>query len=290
MNQTKITIVLLLGLLGVIAINSAAYTVDERERAIVVRLGEVTRTDDTPGLKWKLPVVEDVHFFDSRILTLDAPPQRFLTKEKKSVVVDSFVKWRITDTLKYYLSMSGDEERARIRLETLVNSGLRDEFGKRLLHDVVSGDRAKIMEILTANMKETAREFGIDVIDVRLQRVDLPQEVSQSVYRRMEAERTRIAKELRAQGEEKAEKIKADAERQSSILKAEAYRDAERTRGQGDARATAIYAKAYKRNPEFYALYRSLNAYKESFKDKNDIMIIDPSSDFFKYMKKPRRK
>jgi membrane protease subunit HflC len=247
------------------------------------------RYEDAPGLHFKSPFLDDARYFDSRILTLDAEPQPFLTKEKKYVVVDSFVKWRIDDALKYYLTVGGQEVDARRRLEQVVNSGLRDEFGKRTVHDVVSTDRHKIMEILTANTDREARKFGIVVTDVRIQRVDLPDEVSQSVYQRMKAERSRIANELRAQGAEAAEKIRANSERQREVLLAEAYGKAERVRGEGDAKATALYAGAYGRAPEFFSLYRSLNAYKESFRKKEDIMIVDPSSDFFKYMKKPSR-
>ncbi len=285
MTQFKLVVLVAVVALVLVGLNSVFYTVDEREKAIVIQFGQVIRDDDEAGLHFKLPLVQDVRYFDSRILTLDAEPQRYLTKEKKSVVVDSFVKWRILDTLTYYLRVQGDEVRARARLQTLVNSGLRDEFGKRTLHEVVSGDRAKIMEILAVNTDKSAREFGITVVDVRLQRVDLPAEVSQSVYQRMEAERTRIAKELRAQGAEVAEKIEAEAERKRDIMVAEAYRDAERTRGEGDAKAASTYARAFKRNPEFYSLYRSLNAYQESFNKKEDIMIVDPSSEFFKYLK-----
>lgn len=287
MSQARIMAIIgLVVVLGITAL-SIFYTVDEREKAIVIRLGKVVRYDDKAGLHWKWPVAEEVRFFDSRIVTLDAAPQRYLTEEKKSLEVDSFVKWRINDTLKYYLTVGGDEARANTRLSQLVDDGLRSEFGKRPLKDVVSGDRREIMEILRVNTAKAASRFGIEVIDVRLQRVDLPHDVSESVYRRMEAERARIAKELRAQGAEAAEKIRADAERQRDILLAEAYRDAQRIRGEGDARATAIYARALKRNPEFYRLYRSLDAYKASFKDKNDVMVIDPSSEFFKYLKNP---
>ncbi len=289
MNQSKLFAVLGIVLLVAITVRSTFYMVDEREKVIVVRFGQVLRYDDTPGIHFKSPFLDDARYFDSRILTLDAEPQPFLTKEKKYVVVDSFVKWRIDDALKYYLTVGGQEVDARRRLEQVVNSGLRDEFGKRTVHDVVSTDRHKIMEILTANTDREARKFGIVVTDVRIQRVDLPDEVSQSVYQRMKAERSRIANELRAQGAEAAEKIRANSERQREVLLAEAYGKAERVRGEGDARATSLYAGAYGRAPEFFSLYRSLNAYKESFRKKEDIMIVDPSSDFFKYMKKPSR-
>jgi membrane protease subunit HflC len=289
MNQSKLFAVLGIVLLVAITVRSTFYMVDEREKVIVVRFGQVLRYDDAPGIHFKSPFLDDARYFDSRILTLDAEPQPFLTKEKKYVVVDSFVKWRIDDALKYYLTVGGQELDARRRLEQVVNSGLRDEFGKRTVHDVVSTDRHKIMEILTANTDREARKFGIVVTDVRIQRVDLPDEVSQSVYQRMKAERSRIANELRAQGAEAAEKIRANSERQREVLLAEAYGKAERVRGEGDAKATALYAGAYGRAPEFFSLYRSLNAYKESFRKKEDIMIVDPSSDFFKYMKKPSR-
>jgi len=287
MNQNKILMLVVGIFVAVLVIRSSLYTVSETEKAIVVQLGQVKRADDKPGLHFKIPVIQDVRYFDSRILTLDAEPQRYLTKEKKSVIVDSFVKWRIDDTLKFYLTVGGNEIQARALLQQWVNGGLRDQFGARALHDVVSGERQEIMDRVRESVDKAAREQGIKIVDVRLQRVDLPVEVSQSVYQRMEAERTRIAKDLRARGAEVAEKIKAEADRKSKILKAEAYRDAEQTRGQGDGKATSTYAGAYSRNPEFYRFYRSMNAYRESFKSKNDILIVDPSADFFKYLKKP---
>jgi membrane protease subunit HflC len=289
MNQTKLLAIAGVLLLVAIVANATFYTVDEREKAVVVRFGEVVRLDAKPGLHMKTPFLEDVRFYDSRILTLDAEPQPFLTKEKKSVLVDSYVKWRITDLLKFYVAVGGDEMKARERLAQVINSGLRDEFGKRTVHDVISGDRRKIMELLSVNADKEAGEYGIEVVDVRIQRVDLPNEVSQSVYRRMEAERARTAKELRAQGAETAEKIRAEADRKKEILLAEAYRDAERLRGEGDAQATAIYSRAFGANPEFYSFYRSLNAYKESFNSKDDVLVVDPSADFFKHFKKSGR-
>lgn len=289
MNQNKLMAVLGIVLLSLITAKSAVYTVDEREKVIIVRFGQVLRYDDGPGIHFKTPFLDEARYFDSRILTLDSDPQPFLTKEKKYVIVDSFVKWRIEDALKYYLTVGGQEADARRRLEQVVNSGLRDEFGKREVQKVISADRNKIMEILTEYTDREARKFGIVVADVRIQRVDLPDEVSQSVYQRMKAERSRIANELRAQGAEAAEKIRANAERQRQVLLAEAYGKAERVRGEGDARATALYGQAYGRAPEFYSLYRSFGAYKESFRSKEDILIVDPSSDFFRYMKKPTR-
>lgn len=289
MNQPKLVALVALVLISVLAVGSSVYTVDEREKVIVVRFGQVLRYDDEPGVHLKMPFTDSLRPFDSRILTLDAEPQPFLTKEKKYVLVDSYVKWRIQDALKYYLTVGGQESDAKRRLEQVVNSGLRDEFGKRTVKSVVSEERHKIMDILTAYADKEARKFGIEVLDVRLQRVDLPDEVSQSVYQRMRAERSRIANELRAQGAETAERIRAEAERKREVLLAEAYRQGERIRGEGDAKATSIYAGAAGKAPEFYSLYRSLNAYRESFKKKDDILIVDPSSDFFKYMKKPAR-
>jgi membrane protease subunit HflC len=289
MNQSKLIALVALVLVVLVVAGSAVYTVDEREKTIVVRFGQVLRYDDKSGVHFKTPFIDDVRYFDARILTLDAEPTPFLTKEKKYVLVDSFVKWRLLDALQFYLTVGGSESEAKRRLEQLVNSGLRDEFGKRTVKDVISSDRAKIMEILTTNADKEARKFGLEVVDVRLQRVDLPPEVSQSVFQRMKAERSRIANELRAQGAEAAEKIRADAERRREILLADAYRQAERLRGEGDARSTAIYAGAANTAPEFYSLYRSLSAYKESFKDKDDILVVDPSADFFKYLKKPTR-
>lgn len=288
MSQNKMLMVLGLAAILVISAMSVFYTVDEREKAIVVRLGKVIRYDDPPGLHWKWPVAEEVIFFDSRIITLDAPPQRYLTKEKKTLVVDSFVKWRIDDTLKYFLTVQGNEITANTRLQQLVNGGLRTEMGKRTLHEIVAGERSEIMINLRASANKAASEFGITVVDVRLKRVDLPEKVSESVYLRMEAERTRIAKEHRAKGAEEAEKIKADAERQREILLAVAYGEGERIRGDGDAKAASIYSKALKRNPEFYTFYRSITAYKKAFNSKQDVLILDPSSVFFKYLKDPR--
>lgn len=290
MSQGKFIAIIALLFIALVIVGSTVYSVDERQKAIVVRFGQILRYDDAPGLHIKTPFVDDVRYFDSRILTLDADPQPFLTREKKYVVVDSFVKWRIIDVRQYFLTtVGGQEAEARRRLEQLINSGLRDEFGKRTVQSVVSVERGKVMQVLTEYADREARRFGIQVIDVRLQRVDLPESISKSVYDRMTAERSRIANELRAQGAEIAEKIRADAERQREVLLANAYRQAEQTRGEGDGRATSIYADAYGRSPEFFSLYRSLNAYKESFKKKDDVLIVDPSSDFFKYMKKPAR-
>jgi modulator of FtsH protease HflC len=261
------------------------FIVDERQNAIVFRLGEVVRVVKQPGLDAKVPLLDNVRYFDTRILTIDTPePERFLTSEKKNVLVDLFVKWRITDVRTYYVSVGGDEARASTRLLQTINDSLRAEFGNRTVHEVVSGERDEIMELMRDRANEDAQKIGVQVLDVRMKRVDLPQEVSESVYRRMEAERKRVANELRSTGAAESEKIRADADRQREVILAQAYRDAQRMKGEGDAKATAIYARAYEPNPDFFAFYRSLEAYKQSFKNKSDVLVLDPSSEFFKYL------
>jgi len=274
-------------LVAVIVIASLTlFTVDQRQNAIVFRLGEPVNVIRQPGLYFKVPVLDNVRFFDTRILTMDSEePERFITSEKKNVLVDSFVKFRIVDVLQYYISVGGDEARAKIRLSQTVNDSLRAEFGKRTIHEVVSGERDKIMDLMRERADSDARKIGVEVLDVRLKRVDLPLEVSDAVYRRMEAERKRVANELRSLGFAEAEKIRADAERQREIIIAEAYRDAQRLKGEGDARSAAIYASAFQQNPEFFAFYRSMEAYRQSFRNRGDVMVLDPSSDFFKYLK-----
>ncbi|MGH8677223.1 MAG: protease modulator HflC [Burkholderiales bacterium] len=265
------------------------FTVDQRQQAIVFRLGEVVSIMTEPGLYAKIPLVDNVRLFDIRIHTVDGDePERFLTSEKKNVLVDSFVKWRILDVQQYYVSVGGDETRARIRLLQQVNDSLRAEFGKRTIHEVISGERDKIMELMREKVDDDARKIGVQVLDVRLKRVDLTQEVSVAVYRRMEAERKRVANELRSTGFAEAEKIRADADREREIIIAHAYRDAQRKKGDGDAKATAIYARAFDQDPEFFAFYRSLEAYRESFRNKGDLLILEPGSDFFKYLRSPR--
>src|SRR5512145_260904 len=238
------------------------FIVDQRQTAIVFQLSEVMRVETTPGLKFKLPLVQNVRFFDSRILTLDAPePERIITAEKKNMLVDSFVKWRIVDVKQYYISVGGDEARAQTRLMQTVNSAMREEFGKLTIHEVVSGKRDELMRVVQEKTDVDARKIGVEVLDVRLKRVDFPVEISESVYRRMDAERKRVANELRATGNAEGEKIRADADRQREVTLAQAYRDAQKIKGEGDARAAAIYANAFGRNPEFYAFYRSLDVY-----------------------------
>jgi modulator of FtsH protease HflC len=276
-------------LVALLLLNSIIFTVDQRQTALVRQFGEVVEVYKDPGLKFKLPLIQNVLFFDRRILTNDAKQaESFLTSEKKNVLVDSFIKWRVIDAQQFYVSVGGDEDRAATRIRQTVNDGLRAEFGKRTVHDVVSGQRDQIMKLIQQKADVDARKIGVEVVDVRLKRVDLSDEVSVSVYGRMEAERKRDANDARATGAADAEKIRADADKQKDIIIAEAYREAERVKGEGDAKASATYAAAYGKNPEFYAFYRSMQAYRESFRNKNDLMVLDPSSDFFKYMKNPR--
>jgi membrane protease subunit HflC len=285
-TSTIVGIVVALFLLA----SSSLYIVDQRQQAILFQLGEVVDVKTSPGLYFKIPLAQNVRYFDSRILTMDtAEPERFITSEKKNVLVDLFVKWRIIDVKQYYISVRGDEMLAQTRLSQTVNSSLRDEFGNRTVHDVVSGERDKIMEIMRQKADADARKIGVEVVDVRLKRVDLPQEVSESVYRRMEAERKRVANELRSTGAAESEKIRADADRQREVILAEAYRKAQEVKGEGDAKASAIYAAAFQPNPEFYSFYRSMEAYKQSFKNKGDMMVLEPNSEFFKYLKNPGR-
>ncbi len=269
-----------------VVLGLSIFTVDQRQYVIVFQLGEVKEVITEPGLNFKWPMIQNVRYFDRSVLTLDSnEPERFITSEKKNVLVDSYVKWRIVDPKLYYVSVQGDEARARTRLSQTVNAGLREEFGKRTVHDVVSGERDKIMEDMRAKADQDARKIGVQIVDVRLKRVDLPTEVSESVYRRMEAERKRVANELRSQGSAEAEKIRADADRQREVIVAEAYRDAQKIKGDGDAKAAAIYAQAFNQNAEFYAFYRSLEAYRNTFRSKGDVIVVEPNSEFFKYLK-----
>ena len=284
MEKLKVAAGFLLATLVVLGMS--LFTVDQRQFAIIFQLGEIKQVIAEPGLNFKWPLIQNVRLFDKRILTLDSPePERFITSEKKNVLVDSYVKWRIVDPKLYYESVGGDEVRAKTRLNQTVNAGLREEFGKRTVHDVVSGERDKIMDEMRNKADLDARKIGVQIVDVRVKRVDLPNEVSESVYRRMEAERKRVANELRSEGSAEAEKIRADADRQREVIVAEAYRDAQKIKGDGDAKSTAIYGQAFGQNPEFYAFYRSLEAYRNSFRSKSDLMVVDPGSDFFKYMK-----
>jgi len=274
-----------LSLIAVIIISQSIYVVSEIERAVKLRFGEIVEFDVQPGLHFKWPIVNSIKYFDGRILTLDAVPQRYLTSEKKALMVDSFIKWRIKDVAKYFTTTGGDEERAKRLLSQRVDTGLRNEFGIRTVKEVVSGERDQLMNSLATSLDKIAQqELGVEVIDLRVKKIDLPSEVSDSVYNRMRTERERLARELRAQGNEVAEKIRATADKDKTIILADAYREAEETRGSGDAKATATYAEAYTKDPEFYDFTRSLKAYQSTFQSKGDILIIDPDSDFFKYL------
>jgi membrane protease subunit HflC len=266
--------------------SSALFTVDQRQNAMVFQLGEVKEVVQRSGLHFKWPLIQNVRVFDMRILTFDdAEPLRFLTSGNRPVLVDSFVKWRIVDVRQYYVSVQGDEFRAATRIKQTVAGSLRDEFGARSLHDVVSGQREEIMAKVREKADNDLKRIGVEIIDVRLKRVDLPQEVSDSVFGRMQAERKRIANEQRSTGAAEAEKIRADADRQREIILAEAYRDAQRVKGDGDAKSSAIYAGAFQQNPEFFAFYRSMEAYRSSFHGKSDMLLLEPSSDFLRYFR-----
>lgn len=267
---------------------SSVYIVDEREVALMFQLGEVKRADYEPGIYFKLPFVNNVRKFDGRILTLDAPPANYLTAEKKNVNVDFFVKWRIADVKNYYRAMLGSEATARERLYVIINDGLRSEFSNRTIQDVISGERRQIMQAINKHANQQVGGFGIEIVDVRIKRIDFTAQISDAVYQRMVAERARVAKDLRARGAEAAEKIRADADRQKTVLLAEAYREAEETRGAGDAKSAEIYASAFNSNREFYSFYRSINAYRNSLGNEGDVLVIEPDSDFFRYFKEAK--
>ena len=286
LSRVLVSIIVLLILLSL-----STFTVDQREFALVFRLGEIVSVKKEPGLYFKTPIVENVKFFDKRILTYESEqPDRFITSEKKNVLVDSYIKWRIMDPSKYYVSVNGDERQAERRITQTVNDGLRAEFGKRTIQEVVSGQRSEIMGILQERADSESRLIGVEILDVRLRRVDLPEEVSQSVYQRMNAERKSVANELRSQGFADSEKIRAVAEKERDIIITEAYKDAQKIKGEGDASAAKIYAEAFSKNQDFYDFFRSLEAYRKSFKGKDDILVLDPNSDFFKFLKSPDSK
>jgi len=283
------------GSMGVIALLivifvgfGAVYRVDMRQKAIVFQFGEIVRSDDVPGLHFKVPFINNVQKFDARIQTMDAAPESYLTKEKKNLVVDSFVKWRISNAADYYTTLGGLKANAENRLAQRVNDALRQEFGKRSVSQVISGDRVEIMDLVRETTDQETKSLGVEVVDVRLKRVDLDTTISIGVYQRMEAERSRVAKDLRARGAEAAEKIRADADRQRAIILAEARREAQQTKGEGDAKATAIYADAFTRDSEFYRMYRSLNAYRATFNSPDNLLVIEPKSEFFRYFNQAR--
>ncbi|MFK0313339.1 protease modulator HflC [Pseudomonas sp. NPDC090233] len=286
-NRSLIALIAVV-VLAIVGWNSF-YIVAQTERAVMLRFGKVVQADVQPGLHMKIPYVNQVRKFDARLMTLDAPTQRFLTLEKKAVMVDAYAKWRVKDAERFYTATSGMKQIADERLSRRLESGLRDQFGKRTLHEVVSGERDALMADITASLNRmAAKELGIEVVDVRVKAIDLPKEVNRSVFDRMSTEREREAREHRAKGNELAEGIRADADRQRRVLLAEAYREAEETRGDGDAQSASIYAKAYNQDADFYAFYRSLQAYRESFSSKSDVLVLDPKNEFFRYLDKSK--
>ncbi len=287
MSPRTIILLVIVGIATFIA-SGSLFIVNETELAIKFRFGEIVKSDYKPGWHVKVPLMNNVRKYDSRILTLDARPARYLTKEKKNVLVDFFVKWRINDVEKFYKSMNGSVNTARTRIYTIVNDGLRSEMSSRTVKEVISGERAALMDKTKEIGNVGVKNFGIEIVDVRVKRMDYEQSISESIYRRMVAERTRVAKEFRSKGAEAAERIKADADRQRTVLLAESYRTAQKTRGDGDAIAAATYAQAYNKDPDFYSFYRSLDAYRKSFGNDNDLLVIQPDSEFFKYFKKAK--
>jgi membrane protease subunit HflC len=283
---------LLAGAAGLVALifvlSSSIFVLDQRNFAVVFAFGQIVRVIEQPGLQIKYPApFENVRFFDRRILTIDTPEaERFITSEKKNLLVDSFVKWRIVDPRKFFVSFKGDERLAQDRLTQLVRSALNEEFTKRTVREIISDQREEVMQGIRKKVAMDASEIGVEIVDVRLKRIDLLAEISDSVYRRMEAERKRVANELRSTGAAESDKIRANAERQRDTILAEAYRDAQKIKGSGDAKATALYAEAFGRDAQFAQFYQSLEAYRSSFKDKRDVMVVEPSSEFFKFMKK----
>ncbi|WP_426070693.1 protease modulator HflC [Janthinobacterium sp. DSP2-3-3] len=285
--MNRIVAALIAGFIAIMLLSSTVFVVDQRKYAVVFALGEVKEVISTPGLYFKLPPpFQNVLYLDKRILTLDTPePERFITAEKKNILVDAYVKWRIADPRLYFRSFGGDEKPARNRMSQIVKAALNDEITKRTVREVISGQRGKVMEAILAKVSAEAKAIGVEIVDVRLKRVDYVEQINNSVYERMKSERVRVANELRSTGSADSEKIRADADKQRTVILAEAYREAEKIRGEGDAKASQIYAEAFGRNPEFYKFYRSLEAYRATFRDKGDVMVVDPSSEFFKYFK-----
>ncbi|MBN8429874.1 protease modulator HflC [Microbulbifer salipaludis] len=286
MNNNKSLFVIALILLGLLALSASAFVVKETEKAVLVRFGEVVRTDYEPGLYFKIPLVHELRKFDARIQTVDSQPVRMLNSENKFMMVDSYAKFRIVDVGRFYVATRGDERNAVRLLAEQINNLLRNQFGVRDLHEVVSGQRDELMAEITENLNKTAQtDLGVEIVDVRVKRIDLPPEVSESVFQRMRAGRELEARDHRAKGQEASERIRANADRQKVVIESEAYRKAEELRGDGDAEAAKIYAQAFSKDPEFYRFSRSLTAYKESFKSKSDMLLVDPDSDFFRYLK-----
>ncbi|MFN5745795.1 MAG: protease modulator HflC [Methylococcaceae bacterium] len=276
-----------LGLVSMLLAVTGTFTVAETEKVILLEFKKIVGNDFSPGLHFKLPY-RQIKKFDDRILTLESKPERFLTSEKKNVIVDWFVKWRIEDVSKFYTSVAGDKAQANIRLDQITKDAMRNEFSKRTIRELVSSDRGQIQDVLTKMVNPSVAELGVEVVDIRVMRIDLPDEVSSSVYRRMEAERARVAREFRSRGAEAAERIRAEADRQREVLLAEAQKDAEIRRGQGDASASDIYARAYGKNQEFFQFNRSLIAYRQAFKGDGSMMVLSPDSEFFQYFRRPK--
>jgi membrane protease subunit HflC len=287
--MNRIVTLCVVAFIALMLFSSTVFVVDQKRFAIVFALGEVREVISQPGIHFKLPPpLQNVMFLDKRILTIDTPDaDRFITAEKKNILVDAFVKWRITDPRLYYVSFNGEENRARDRLNQIVKAALNDEITKRTVREVISGERGKVMDAIVGKVVTEAKQIGVGIVDVRLKRVEYVEQINNSVYDRMKAERTRVANELRSTGAAESEKIRADADRQRTVILAEAFRDAEKIKGEGDAKASEIYAGAFGKNPEFYKFYRSLEAYRTTFKNHGDVMVLDSSSDFFKYFRSP---
>ena len=287
--MNRLVTIFVAGFIALMLLSSTIFVVDQRRYAIVFALGQVKEVIDTPGLHFKLPPpFQNVIYMDKRILTLDTPDaSRFITSEKNNVLVDSYIKWRISDPRLYYVSFAGDETRAQNRLTQVIKAALSDEITKRTVREVISGQRAAVMAAVQAKVVAEAKDIGIGIIDVRLKRVEYTEQNINSVYERMRAERVRVANESRSTGAAESEQIRADADRQRTVIIAEAFRDAEKVKGDGDAKASAIYADSFGKNPEFARYYRSLEAYRATFKDRSDVLVMDPSSEFFKYFKAP---
>jgi membrane protease subunit HflC len=290
--MNRLVTIFVAGFIGLMILSSTVFVVDQRRFAIVFALGEVREVISEPGLHFKLPPpFQNVIYLDKRILTLDTPDaDRFITAEKKNILVDAFIKWRIVEPRLYFVSFGGDEARARDRMSQIVKAALNDEITKRTVREVISGERGKVMQSIQQKVIAEAKEIGVQIVDVRLKRVDYVEQINNSVYERMKAERARVANELRSTGQADSEKIRADADRQRTVILAEAFREAEKIKGEGDANASRIYSEAFGKNPEFYKFYRSLEAYRATFKDRNDVMVIDSNSEFFKYFRTPGSK
>ncbi|EEG07739.1 protease modulator HflC [Pseudogulbenkiania ferrooxidans] len=286
--ERMVSVVVAIGGLLLLA-SLSLFTVDQRQFALLFQFGEVVKIVTQPGIHFKVPLMQDVRYFDRRVQTIDAEtPELFNTREKKNVLVDSFVKWRVINVEQFYKSVGGNEAAAVARLRQTINDGLRAEFGQKTVADVISGQRDQVMEVVRKRADADARKIGVEILDVRLKRVDFPDKISSSVYDRMQSERRTVASQLRSEGAAEAERIRAEADRKREVTLAEAYNKAQQVKGEGDAKAAAIYAEAYGKNPEFYAFWRSMDSYKESFRNKSDVLVLDPSSEFFRYLKSPQ--